>query len=95
MPDFSFYQNLAADSNFVIEWRRMREYPLYEVSNTGRFRSELSHGEVENNMLSSALLYHADRGSWEQVCSWAMANRYFYNTLRTKLIVETSCLASS
>lgn len=49
---------------FELQWRRMREYPTYEVSNTGRFRTIFSKIEVRRNDLGTALLYHIAREVW-------------------------------
>lgn len=93
MPPFNCIQNIDSLSDVCVRWKQMREYPLYEVSNTGRFRTLRSGAEVDRSMVGTTSLYHSIERGWEVVCAWTMANRYFYNNQRTKRIAETSCLA--
>lgn len=87
------------DTTFeYVQWKRIEEFPAYDVSNTGRIRFRALGGtfmEMERDSLGMMSLFHGGRGFYSQVNGWDMANRYFYPNHVTKRIVADSVLASS
>lgn len=74
-------------------WRRVREYPSYDVSNTGRFRARATGGEIARGPLGDAPLFCSIRGYYLTVNGWDMANRYFFSNNSARSIARASCLA--
>ncbi len=95
MPSDSFFSNLDTEPNadVAVRWLQMRDYREYEVSSTGRFRWHCTQTEIHRDGLGNTTLFNTTTGTYESVCGWNMANRYFYNNQRTKQIAAASCLA--